>query len=40
MLIDVDLKNLKRRSKAYNLTARDGLYVQVSTSVTLTFRLD
>src|SRR3546814_14985748 len=36
----VALKNLKPREKAYKGTDRDGLYVQVSTSGTLTFRLD
>lgn len=40
MLTDVALKNLKRREKAYKVTDRDGLYIQVSTSGTLTFRLD
>jgi integrase len=40
MLTDVALKNLKPREKAYKVTDRDGLYVQVSTSGTLTFRLD
>ncbi|MCF8709154.1 tyrosine-type recombinase/integrase [Rhizorhapis sp. SPR117] len=40
MLTDVALKNLKPREKAYRVTDRDGLYVQVSTSGTLTFRLD
>lgn len=40
MLTDVTLKNLKPREKAYKVTDRDGLYVQVSTSGTLTFRLD
>lgn len=40
MLTDVALKNLKPRDKAYKVTDRDGLYVQVSTSGTLTFRLD
>ena len=40
MLTDVALKNLKPREKAYKVTDRDGLYVQVSISGTLTFRLD
>ena len=40
MLTDVALKNLKPREKAYKVTDRDGLYVHVSTSGTLTFRLD
>lgn len=40
MLTDVALKNLKPREKAYKVTDREGLYVQVSTSGTLTFRLD
>src|SRR3546814_2849471 len=40
MLTDVALKNLKPREKAYKVTDRDGLYVQISTSGTLTFRLD
>ncbi len=40
ILTDVALKNLKPRKKAYKVTDRDGLYVQVSTSGTLTFRLD
>ncbi|PCD02415.1 integrase [Sphingomonas spermidinifaciens] len=40
MLTDVALKNLKPRDKAYKVTDRDGLYVHVSTSGTLTFRLD
>jgi integrase len=40
MLTDVALKNLKAREKAYKVTDRDGLYVHVSTSGTLTFRLD
>jgi integrase len=40
MLTDVALKNLKPREKAYKVTDRDGLYVHVSTSGTVTFRLD
>ena len=32
MLTDVAFKNLKPREKAYKVTDRDGLYVQVSTS--------
>ncbi|MDZ4376135.1 MAG: Arm DNA-binding domain-containing protein, partial [Phenylobacterium sp.] len=40
MLTDVALKNLKSREKAYKVTDRDGLYVHVSTSGTVTFRLD
>ena len=40
MLTDVALKNLKSRDKAYKVTDRDGLYVHVSTSGTVTFRLD
>lgn len=40
MLTDVALKNLKAREKAYKVADRDGLYVHVSTSGTLTFRLD
>ncbi len=40
MLTDVALKSLKAREKAYKVTDRDGLYVHVSTSGTLTFRLD
>src|SRR3546814_10661489 len=35
MLTDVALKNLKPREKAYKVTDRDGVYVQVSTSGTL-----
>jgi len=38
MLIDVALKNLKFREKTYKVTDRDGLYVHVSTSGTVTFR--
>ncbi|MDP1988346.1 Arm DNA-binding domain-containing protein, partial [Phenylobacterium sp.] len=40
MLTDVALKNLKSREKAYKVADRDGLYVHVSTSGTVTFRLD
>ncbi len=33
MLTDVALKNLKPREKAYKVTDRDGLCVQVSTGL-------
>lgn len=40
MLTDVALKCLKPRDKPYKVTDRDRMYVHVSTSGTLTFRLD
>jgi integrase len=40
MLTDVALKCLKPRDKPYKVTDRDGMYVHVSTSGTVTFRLD
>ncbi len=40
MLTDVALKCLRPRDKPYKVTDRDGMYVHVSTSGTLTFRLD
>ena len=40
MLTDVALKHLKPNDKPYKVTDRDGMYVHVSTSGTLTFRLD
>jgi len=40
MLTDVALKNLKPQEKPYKVTDRDGMYVHVSPSGVLTFRLD
>ena len=40
MLTDVALKNLRRKDKVYKVTDRDGMYVRVSTSGLITFRLD
>src|SRR6202051_4752261 len=40
MLTDAALKHLKPKEKLYKLTDRDGMYVLVKPSGTLTFRLD
>lgn len=40
MLTDSKLKSLKPRDKLYKMPDRDGLYVAVSTSGTITFRYD
>lgn len=40
MLTDTKLKNLKPKDKIYKVTDRDGLYVAVSTSGTVSFRYD
>jgi len=38
MLTDTALRNLKPKEKAYKVTDRDGLYVSVLTSGTVSFR--
>lgn len=40
MLTDTTLKNLKPKEKPYKIADRDGMYVVVSPSGTVTFRLD
>ena len=40
MLTDVALKNLKPKEKPYKISDRDGMYVLVAPSGTITFRLD
>ena len=40
MLTDAALKHLKGKDKIYKVTDRDGMYVLVKPSGTLTFRLD
>ena len=40
MLTDTALKHLKPKEKIYKVTDRDGMYVLVKPSGTLTFRLD
>lgn len=40
MLTDTALRNLKPKAKPYKVAHRDGVYVVVSTSGTITFRLD
>ncbi len=40
MLTDSALQNLRPRSKIYKVTDRDGMYVVVATSGTITFRYD
>lgn len=40
MLIDAALRNLKPKSKIYKASDRDGMYVTVSPSGTVTFRYD
>ena len=40
MLTDAALKHLKPKDKIYKVTDRDGMYVLVKPSGTLTFRLD
>ena len=40
MLTDAALKNLKAKAKAYKVTDRDGMYVLVTPSGTVSFRLD
>ena len=40
MLTDAALKHLKKKDKNYKVTDRDGMYVLVQPSGTLTFQLD
>lgn len=40
MLTDAALRNLKPKSKPYKAFDRDGMYVTVSTTGTVTFRYD
>ena len=40
MLIDAALRNLKPKSKIYKASDRDGMYVTVLPSGTVTFRYD
>ncbi|GAB1395220.1 hypothetical protein MASR1M60_33860 [Rhodocyclaceae bacterium] len=40
MLTDTALRNLKPKSKPYKTSDRDGMYVTVSTTGTVTFRYD
>ncbi len=40
MLSDTALRNLKPKSKPYKASDRDGMYVTVSTTCTVTFRYD
>ena len=40
MLTDSALRNLKPKSKIYKVSDRDGMYVTVSTSGTVSFRYD
>ena len=40
MLTDTALKNLKPQPKAYKVVDRDGMYVHVATSGSITFRYD
>lgn len=40
MLADTALRNLKPKSKPYKASDRDGMYVTVSTTGTVTFRYD
>ena len=40
MLTDAALKQLKPKEKAYKVTDRDGMYVRVGTTRTISFRLD
>lgn len=40
MLTDAALKNMKPKEKSYKVTDRDGMYVDVSTGGTISFRLD
>lgn len=40
MLTDTQLKNLKPKGKPYKVPDRDGMYVMVSTTGTVTFRYD
>jgi len=40
MLTDVALKNLRPKDKAYKVSDRDGMYVHVSRTGSLSFRLD
>lgn len=40
MLTDTALKNLKAKEKAYKVADRDGMYVHVTTSGSITFRYD
>lgn len=40
MLTDTALKQLKSKAKAYKVADRDGMYVHVAKSGTVTFRYD
>ena len=40
MLTDTALKNLKEQDNPYKVADRDGMYVVVATSGTVTFRYD
>jgi hypothetical protein len=40
MLTDSGLKTLKPKDKPYKVTDRDGMYVRVATTGTISFRLD
>ena len=40
MLTDVALKSLKPKTKVYKVADRDGMYVHVSPTGLLSFRLD
>lgn len=40
MLTDAGLKALKPKDKSYKVTDRDGMYVRVATTGTISFRLD
>jgi hypothetical protein len=40
VLTDAALKYLKPKVKAYKIVDRDGMYVHVSTSGTISFRYD
>ena len=40
MLTDTKLRNLKPKSKLYKASDRDGIYVTVSPTGTVTFRYD
>jgi hypothetical protein len=40
MLTDAALKNLKPKPRAYKVTDRDGMYVLVTPSGVVSFRLD
>jgi hypothetical protein len=40
VLTDTALKNLRPKDKAYKVADRDGMYVHVTTSGSITFRYD